>query len=122
GECSGSGKKTAYDFATNLIIDDFDSLSAQVGGSSFDGNWIVAKDSTGSDLLPEKNGALLDKDYDPCLDEDDLSLHITGTGFAAWGASYDANLLLNGDAVDLSDYTHVIVWSRLGASQDQQTF
>lgn len=105
------GETTGHE--TTLLVDDFDTEWTELG-PHFDGWWFAAGDMNGAGLSPTD----LDWHYDqdPCLSPGDTSLHITGSGYDSWGASYDANLDKDLEAVDLSAYSGVTFWARSSAS------
>lgn len=82
-------------------------------GSPFDGQWNTPNDMQGSDLLPEPpTGSTWFYEQDPCFQAGDTSLHITGTGYTTWGASFDANLLKTGLGYNASASLGVVFWAR----------
>ncbi len=113
-----SGEKgtfTGHD--STWLIDDFDIEWTELG-PNFTGWWYAAGDANGTGLSP--TAVAWSYDHDGCLPPGDGSLHITGSGYDNWGASYDANLDKDLNAVDLSAYAGVTFWARSSASPKNQ--
>lgn len=120
GGGTGTGCYGAFtDVNATFLLDDFNTDWRSIGdGTEFTGSWSVSNDSTGTGISP----TVADWGYeaDTCAGAEDTALHIVGTNYSTWGASYDATLMVGVTEVDLSDYDGVVFWARSDATPKNQ--
>lgn len=113
--CDEIGSTADFTGASSLsLIDDFERAWANLGnGMMYTGWWYVARDDAGNTSLNPDVGTW-SYEEDECSATD--ALHITGSGYTLWGASYDAQLMEAVAEVDLSGFTGVAFWARSDSS------
>jgi hypothetical protein len=110
-DCDDIGTIGAFTgVSSTTILDDFERDWNKLGdGATYTGFWFVAKDDAENETLVPDTGAW-GYETDVCSDTD--ALHITGSGFSTWGASFDAQLMAAVAAVDVSEFTGIAFWAR----------
>jgi hypothetical protein len=116
GVCDVSFGMTAAFTGTSStkVFDDFETpWRNYTDNGTYTGEWYPVFDNDGDgngspNISPVENWVY---DQDPCNESG--ALHITGTGYTTWGASFDAKLMLAVDAtVNLSAFDGVGFWAR----------
>jgi hypothetical protein len=113
--CDDIGSTADFSGVGSLsLVDDFEQAWTNLGkGVTYTGWWYVAKDDAANTSLSPDVGTW-SYEEDACSDTD--ALHITGTGYTTWGASFDAQLMDSVAEIDLSGYTGVAFWARSNSS------